>query len=89
MTANPEGPHFSLVWYVVIGLAILASLPLDLVGWYPHWSYIATGISLFAMGMFVGGETGAGDTAPGIEGTMTHFAYVKIAQNWRRVFVGV
>ena len=85
---QPEGKHFALDWYIVVSLAVLASLPLEFLGW-THWSVISTGVALFAMGMFVGGETASKDLPPEIAGTMTHFMYLRIAQNWLRVLIGV
>ena len=82
---NPEEQHFSIVWLQVFALAILATV----LGLFPASHRLAVALGTIAFGMFIGAEQAAGAVAPGLAGTMTAFAYLKIGRNWQRVLVGV
>src|SRR5690348_12314633 len=88
---KPEGKHFSFVWYVLIILAMICSLPLE----YSNgpqsfwWGMFARHDAFLALGVFLGAETSAPDVQEGEAGTMTNWIYSKVHETFWRISIGV
>lgn len=82
--AKPEEVHFSGVWYALVVLAAIFTLPLP-----GAWGAHARTWAAFALGLFVGAEAASPGVKQDYAGTMTHWMYLRVRQNWLRALIGL
>lgn len=89
MAIERPDPAWARFWYVTYALTLIVLLPIDL--WWEAWGAIATDITLFGFGLFLGAEGTAAyhPDHPGFDDTKTEFTYWKVTNPVARFILGV